>query len=470
MARIYFIYTNISSVYSTDRFHFGIASISSVLKQNGHKTRLFSIGEYKQIKSIFKELEEFRPDVVAFSAISTQFKHVQRITSEIKKSFDIMTICGGIHTTLVPDCLEESEGLDAIVMGEGEYPLLELANAIDSGEDRLDLKNFWFKKNGEIIKNELRPLISDLDVLPFVDRELFAQQNIIDTAGGLAGFMFSRGCPFKCTYCCNHTLSRLYQGKGKYVRFRGIESALAEIEDVTQKYRVTQLAFGDDTFTADTKWVIGFLAEYKKRFNYPFKCQVRPGTCSRETFQLLKEAGCYLVAIGIESGNPYILNEVMKRTFTIEQIEETFRNAHEAGLKTIAGNILGIPGEDVGTIKDTINLNIKINPTSSVAGLFYPYIGTDLRKLCEEKGFKIKDVSDKFVERRDVAVELPTIKTNDLLYYARNFRYLVHKGNSPRKALYFKVYDNPNLLLVRMLLRIIRVFIPSRLRRKILAD
>lgn len=466
MARIYFIYPNIYSGYSTDRFHFGIASISSVLKQNGHETRLFSIGEYKQVRNIFKELEDFRPDVVALSAISSQFRHVQSISNEIKKAFDTMTVCGGVHTTLAPDCLEESEGLDAIVRGEGEYPLLELANAVDSIEDRFDIKNIWFKKDGEIIKNELRPLISDLDALPFMDRDLFDYQKLEDAKGGLAGFMFSRGCPFKCTYCCNHAISKIYQGK--YLRFRGIENSLQEIEEVTQKYHVKILAFGDDTFNADKEWFVSFLSEYKKRFNYPFKCQVRPGTCTREMFQILKEAGCVRVGIGVESGNPHILREVMKRGMTVEQIEEAFRYAQEAGLVTIAGNIIGVPGENTETIKDTIRLNAKINPTSAVAGIFYPYIGTDLRRSCEEKGFIIKDASDKFVERRDVALELPTIKKKELLYYVRNFRYLVYKEHSLRRALYYKVYDDPKLLIVRILLAIIRVFIPHRLRSKIL--
>ena len=467
MARIYFIFPNIHSVYSPERFHFGIASISSILRQNGHETGLFSIDEFKQISSLFKELEDFRPDIVAFSAVSSQFSHVQNISSEIKKSFDIMAICGGVHTTLVPDCLEETEGLDAIVRGEGEYPLLELANAIDSDENRFNLKNIWFKKDGEIIKNELRPLISDLDSLPFMDRELFDYQKVIDARNGLANFMFSRGCPFKCTYCCNHALSSLYQGKGKYLRLRSVESSLEEIEEVTQKYHAKLLAFGDDTFSVDKKWFYSFLSEYKKRFNYPFKCQVRPGTCTREMFHLLKEAGCVTVGMGVESGNPHILSEVMKRNITVEQIEEAFKYAHEAGLKTTAGNIIGIPGEDEETIKDTIRLNAKINPTHTVAGVFYPYIGTDLRKFCEEKGFMIEDTSDRFVEREDTVVQLPTIKNKDLLHYARNFRYLVYKGKSPRKALYHKLHDDPKLLPLKILLRIIRVVIPYRLRRKI---
>ncbi|MCK4827783.1 radical SAM protein, partial [bacterium] len=438
-------------------------------KQNGHETRFFPIGEYRQIRSIFKELEDFGPDVIAFTTTSSQFRHVQSIASEIKKSFDIMTICGGVHTTLVPGCLEESKGLDAIARGEGEYPLLELANAIDSGEDRLDLKNIWFKKDGEIIKNELRPLISDLDSLPFMDRDLFDYQKVIDARNGLANFIFSRGCPFKCAYCCNHALSRLYQGKGKYLRLRGIENALEEIEEVTQKYRVKTLAFGDDTFNVDKEWFVSFLSEYKKRFNYPFKCQIRPGTCTREMFQLLKEAGCATVGMGVESGNPHILDKVMNRKVTVEQIEEAFRYIHEVGLTTSVGNIIGVPGENVETIKDTIRLNAKINPTSSVVGIFYPYIGTDLRKYCEEKGFKIKEASGRFVERRDVALELPTIKRKDILYYARNFRYLVYKGRYPRTALSYKVHDDPKLALIWVLLRIFIVLVPSRLRRKIFA-
>lgn len=465
MAKVCFIYPNIFSVYTTERFHFGIASISSVLKQNGHETSLFPIDTYKQLNDLFNRLEEYQPDIVAFSAVSSQFRHVQRISSEIKKSFDTMVICGGVHATLAPECLEETEGLDAIVRGEGEYPLLELVNE----EDRTDIENVWFKKDGEIIKNDIRPLISDLDSLPFMDRELFGYQDIVDKVN-VADFMFSRGCPFKCTYCCNHALSRLYQGKGDYLRFRSVEDALEEIEEVTRKYRVNMLAFGDDTFSVDREWFVSFLTEYKKRFDFPFKCQVRPGTCTREMFQLLKKSGCVRVGIGVESGNPRILREVMKRGATVEQIEETFKDAREAGLVTIAGNIIGVPGEDKETIKDTIKLNAKINPSSSVAGLFYPYIRTDLRKHCEEEGFVIKDASDKFVERRDVAVELPTIKKKELLYYARNFRYLVSKEHSLRKALYYKIYDDPKLLIVKILLVLVRAFIPYKLRSKILGE
>ncbi len=436
--KILFLQTNFNSSNSFV-FSFGINSMAAVLRSHGHKCTYYlaSASVESEIVTLKKKIDDFNPDVIGFTAITSQFEYVKRLAGQIKKFFSGIVICGGVHPTLEPDCLEESPQLDSICTGEGEYALLDLLNALSNGTDIYSTSGFWFKRNGRIIRNGAKPLIQDLDKLPFPDTDICDWQKLIDETNGRLRILFSRGCPFKCTYCSNHALNKLNKGSN-VVRYPSIKRCMDEIEFVTSKYRFDHLYFADDTFILNKKWCAEFLKEYQQKFNFPFGCQIRANLCSKETFSSLRQAGCFAVMMGVESGNDYVRNEVLKRNMKKEQIVAAFSGARDVGIKTAAQVMIGLPFETEETVLDTINLMAELNPDEVRHGVFFPYPNTELQNVCYKHGFLKKEAyGGDYCERADSILELPGISKERIKYINDNFVNLVNeailrRGETPR--------------------------------------
>jgi radical SAM superfamily enzyme YgiQ (UPF0313 family) len=430
--KVLFVYPDIGTRGSARHFSTGIGYLSAVLKEKGHETSLiYWCGQPLQV--IKKKIMDFSPQLIAFSSMTTQFRHVLRLGWSLVGETEAVLIGGGSHVTLEPESLKHSP-LRAICRGEGEEALPELIDRIKEGKGARAVKNFWWKDNGLIYHNPLRPLFSDLDSLPFPDREIFDYQTIVDSDFGQASFIFSRGCPFNCSYCSNHAFHQLYGEP--YVRFRSVDKALAEIEQVASRYHFKTIVFDDDTMTADIDWLKGFLDGYRQSFHYPFDLNIRVETVEENLFRLLKESGCRKVSIGVECGNEKLRKDVLRRRMNDREIIECFNQARLAGLKTKSFNLIGFPGENSLTFRDTIRLNQIINPSSLILNIFYPYPGTDLYELCREKDY-LGEERENFRERDDTILNLPDFPRKDILKFYRQFGYLVYLRNHLWKAMVY---------------------------------
>ncbi len=437
--KILFVYTDLNVRGGAKSYHFGIGMLSAMLKRDGHATRLhYMFGAYAP-EALARVVAEWQPDVLAFSAVSPQFAFVQRIFRDLQP-FKPFTILGGQHATLAPECLEQTPGLDAICVGEGEYPLLELVQALARGERPEQIQNLWIKRpDGTVARNPTRPFHANLDDLPFADVDLFDYQAIIDSDFNTALLMFSRGCPFKCTFCSNHALRE--KQCGVYVRFRSPASCLEEIRGVVGRYRVKALYFNDDCFTANRKFVTEFCRAYPAEFKLPFDINARPETLTDETCRMLKAAGCRRVCIGIESGSEPFRREVLGRHQTNAQIEAGFAACRRAGLKTKSFNIVGFPHETPALHAETVALNARINPDSVIVGIFEPYPGTQLADVCLQAGFLDRAQADgAFVGRTDTVLRMPQFPREEVLRCFRTFAYNVYRRHSLRKALLLRLY------------------------------
>lgn len=440
--KVLFVYPDLNVRGGARSFHFGIGMLSAMLKNHGHQSRLYYLFGKYDAPGLRKTLAEWQPDVIAFSAVSPQYRYVQRLFRDLQP-FQAFTILGGQHATLVPECLAEIEGLNAICVGEGEYPLLELADALANGKINYSIPNLWFKTKGrEIIRNETRPFSENLDSLPFADRELFDYQRIIDSDFSTALFMFSRGCPYDCTFCSNHALRQ--KQPGRYVRFRSVESALSEIRQLTGRYQTQALYFNDDCFTAQKSFLDEFCARYPREFKLPFDVNARPETLDDDICRRLKEAGCRRVSIGIENGSEQFRRDVLGRKQSNERIAEAFASCKRAGLKTKSFNIVGFPHETPAIFQETVNLNRRIQPDSVIIGVFEPYPGTKLAEVCLQEGFINADAADAcFVGRRDTMLNMPQFPRNEILKCFRKFAYNVYYRNAPFKAMFYRIYYSP---------------------------
>jgi len=424
-------------------FQHGLASISATLKANGYnQIDLYHMAPKYDIEPFLNKMNQFKPDIVGFYCTAEQFRFIRKIISEIR-SYNVFTICGGPHITLHPKCLEEMSGLDATCIGEGEYPMLELVEALERGKDPTRIRNIWIKKDNKIYKNSCRPFIADLDELPFEDRDLFNFQESINHYGlSQLRVMLSRGCPFNCTYCSNVRLGKAQSGR--YVRFRSVDSVINEIKGLQKKYMFNEICFDDEIFMLKKELVDEFCLKYKKEIALPFDFDLRVEFGSKELLSKLKDAGSRMVIFGIESGNEAMRKKVLKRKMSNQQIIEAFRNAKEVGLKTKAFNMVGLPGETKEMFEDTIKLNTIVNPDALTIYVFFPYPGTEAYDLCKAKGYldDNSEIPDKYVSRRDTILRMPGFSRKEILKCSQWFGFNVYNKHSLKKAIAYKIFDS----------------------------
>lgn len=416
--KVLFIYPDICS--NERNFQQGIAWVSSVLKEQGHKTSLLHVTQNIQIKDVITEVKKQKPDLIALSSTTNQYPFVKKCAESLRE-MEIPMVCGGIHATLVPS--EVILDMDFVCIGEGEYPMLELANGLEKGKNVENIGNIWVRKGKEVITNEIRPLISNLDTLPFPDRELFNYKDLLKRNGYCAEFLAGRGCPYACTYCCNHALRKLYLGKGSYVRMRSVDNVLEEIREIVQRYKAKSLWFYDDTFTMFPKWVAEFSKKYRNEFDLPFACNGRVENLNSGIISNLKSAGCSMMGIGVETGNEWLRETILKRNISNSRIVDGFRMVKEAGIEANVFYMVGLPFETPVMIEDTLKLNSIIDPDGIQCTVFYPYRGTEAYVICKENGFLTGEHRYSYFDPESVLC-MPELTKERIKYYFEKFNAL----------------------------------------------
>lgn len=407
-------------------YYVGLASMSAALKQKGHETSLFHITNPVKKHDFMKRVVKEDPDLIGFSSTTQMFPFVEKYASWlVKLGIDAPTICGGIHPTIAPEEVINVEGIDMICRGEGEHPLVELCGRMENKEDISNIQNIWLRKNGGIVKNHLRPLISDLNTLLLPDRSIFDVPNLYNEREGRGSLMVSRGCPYDCTYCCNPLLRRIYGNEGKAIRFRSVDNVMAEIKALLERYPfIRSLTFDDDILFVKKTWAEEFAEKYSKEIGIPFVCNCRADLTDEIMVKLLKKAGCCHVRLGLESGNEYIGNEILNRRLKNEHIKKAFALCKEAGLMTETFNMVGVPYETPGAVLDTVKLNATIGVDRMQVSIFQPYKGTKLADLCQEQNFlSSKNMGSDFFSYS--VLKLNTISPSQVLMFRDYFRVFV---------------------------------------------
>lgn len=443
---VLFIYTNINGAHE-ETYSFGLASLVAVAKNGGFKCRVRIARTCDDYQKILNDIAEFSPCIVALTSVSSQFSIVKEIASLIKKADNSVTVvCGGVHPTVKPDSIHEAADIDAFFIGESEPAFATFLQNVKDQKDYRDTPNLCYRDGGGvIIKNPLNPLITDLNSLPYPDKTTYPY---VDTVSqyGIAPFMFSRGCPYLCSYCCNHAIAEIYNLKRNTPRYRSPELCIREIEWTVKKFPYIRTIWCiDDTFGIDRNWREEFCRKYKERIGLPLSLHMRVNIINEEFMRLLKDTGCQRISFGVESGNDHIRNKVMNRKMTSDEIRNAFVLARKYGIETNAFNIIGVPGETEDTIWDTIRLNRAIRPTTSGVNIFYPYAGTRLGDYCYSNGIVdeelVKDFSN---ERRDSVLMFSEDFKQKLKRYHEDWPVLVYPYDI-RLRLKWLLMKNPHL-------------------------
>ncbi len=360
----------------------GIMQLSSFLKENHHEVKLFIATK----KNWLNNLQEFKPKIVAYSVISGSQAEYLEINNIVKNKIDTFSLFGGPHTTFFPETIYE-ENVDAICLGEGAMPMLELVTNLEDGSGISNIANLWVKENNLIIKNPVRPLVENLDDLPFPDRELIYNEDKYLRENKLKRFISSRGCPFKCTYCFNRAYKKIYKGD-KIFQWRSVDSVIDEIVEVKRNYPLEIVRFVDDIFILPpTSWFEEFAKQYKEKVNLPFVCNMQVKLITEEKIKLLKDAGCMSVYMAIECGNDHIRKELLDRKMSKDEIIDAFNLVHGFGIAIGAENILGLPESSFAKDLETLDLNIKCKVDNAISTVFQPYPKTKLGEYALEKGY-----------------------------------------------------------------------------------
>jgi len=414
--KVLFLYTDIGT-YLGPHYPHGIGYLSAMLKPAGHRTALLWIEQDPGREALIEQVRGEQPDLIGLSMLTNQFHHLRRFAEWIHQDLGLPIIAGGIHAMVAPEEVLSSPGISMVCLGEGEEPMVELAEAMEHDRDLTGIRNLWVKHGQQIIKNPPRPLLPDLDALPFPDRELitFALPDLSLLAG--------RGCPYHCAYCANPARRALYQGLGQYVRRRSPRNLLAEIRSEVKKSRPPKLDFNDDVFTLDKDWLREFCAAYAAEFDIPFDVNLHVETVDREMLEMMKRAGCEWVRIGVESGSERVRREVMRRPMSEAKIKQVFRDAEAVGLLTWSFNMVGLPTETPAEAAETYRLNQELFPEHMQVSVFNPYPGTQLYELCREKGWLSgREVDGYFVP--ESVLNLPQFPPKEIAEWHRRLNHL----------------------------------------------
>ena len=384
----------------------GIEYLSAVLKAAGHDTsllydpRLFRNPEgiprnrflarlFHQRKLMERRVRDYDPGLVAFSVVSADYPWACETARMIREWTGAPTVFGNIHPTAVPKTVIRNDFVDFVIVGEGEYALLDLANSLESKQEYFSIPNVWAKRNGGIVMNPPRPLIDDLDSLPFPDRELFRKVGPPYDIGLTA--IGSRGCRNACSYCSNSLRRKLYSGKGfpphqRYLRKRSVQNFIRELKEAKERYDFTLIRLNDDDFLGDLEWLEEFSRSYPVEVGVPYKCFVDPGSVSETGLELLKRSGCGQVQVGIQSLNPRVRKEVLRRHQTNEQLARTVDLLRESGIPFLADNLLGIPGETEQDLEALLAFYGE-HPGGYVNAYWLLYFaGHDIVRIARERG------------------------------------------------------------------------------------
>lgn len=438
--KILFVYPNITGHESPQQ---GLMSISAHLKKHGHITSLIDFTFGDSSSSVLLKAIKFEPDIIGFTATSGMFKAAIEFATSLKNKLSSPIIFGGPHATVVPEKVLKEGCVDMVCINEGEEAIEELLSRIANKEDYTDVRNIWVKRNGAVYKNPVRPLIADLDQLPFPDYGLFDIELYLKSNNGSFDMLTGRGCPFPCSYCINYEIQQIQGQKGKqYLRKHSVDYVMRLITTVTQAYPIKFLCFEDDLFTMYRDWIIEFSKEYKTKFSdIPFGCNNRVEIGDNLIFRYLKDAGCANVHMGIEAGDEFVRKTILRRNMSDAQITKAFESAKKAGLATTSYNILGSPHETIDQIKKTIALNQRIKPDHVGVSIFCPYPGTQLYKLCVSEGLIDPDFEVPSQHRSEVVLKYSPAFKKRIKYYKKVFRYEVYKKYNLKKALVFLFFD-----------------------------
>jgi radical SAM superfamily enzyme YgiQ (UPF0313 family) len=300
--------------------------------------------------------------------------------------------------------------VDIVVRREPDEVVRVLANSLEHNKGLDTVKGVTYKEGGKVYVNVDMPFIEDLDRLPFPDRKIVNNElyRMPFTSEPFTLINTSRGCPFSCIYCTAH----LYYGK-KF-RTRDPFKVVDEIDDCVNKYGIMNFLFWADEATFDKAKMEKICSEIKRRnLNIRWFCNSRADLISQELLKKMKDAGCFLISFGLESGDQRILDNV-KKGLKVEDLRRAVKDAKKAGLQVIGHFIFGLPGETWESAHKTIDFAKKSGVDYAQFYIAIPYPGTEMYDLLKKRNYIITDDYSQY-EIMNAVVRTEKLTAKDLM-------------------------------------------------------
>lgn len=351
----------------------GLAYIAAYLSKYGHECRILDgVAEPLSFPNICEIARGY--DIIGITVISTYAVRAIELLQVLKESgISQPLVVGGPHVTAMPESLL-TRGADFAIVGEGEVTMHELVECLTGGKDPKRVPGLVFCENGRIVHTPSRKHIDPLDQVPFPARHLlpmhlYRSSIARSTRQPSHSMLTSRGCPGVCTFCSKKTF-------GTATRYFSVERIVEEFFILRNVYGARDVAVWDDNFTASSDTVVAVCEQLKKRnFDLPWSVEARIDSINRQTLQALKEAGCRLIAYGIESGSQRMLDYIRKG-ITKEEIIEVVRLTNEAGIPIRGYFMLGLPTETREEMEETLRFALELDVELATFTLFVPLPGT----------------------------------------------------------------------------------------------
>ncbi len=368
----------------------GLLSLAAFLEHKGAAVRILDLALQPEL-IIALEKEFINPTaLVGITSTTNTIGSALDIAKHIKeRNPGAFVVFGGPHPSVLPEDVLKHDQVDCVVIGEGELLLYELFSSYSKNDSWKSAEGIAFISDGKLVINPHSNFIEDLDSLPFPARHLVPFKKYCSSPVSYKRLpstpvITSRGCPYKCTFCSNPV-------HGRCVRNRSPENIIEELKILKRDYGIRDINFWDDTFTLNKKRVAEICnLLIKEKLDLTWCCASRVDTINPEILEIMKDAGCWLVSFGVESGVER-LREKIHKGITEEQIFRAFEGCKKLGIETRAFFMLGLPTETEQDSIDTINFSKKLNPDFLQFTLTVPYPGSALYREAMAEGWNPPD-------------------------------------------------------------------------------
>lgn len=365
-----------------------LCSLAAYLNREGWRCEILDLDFLNRTSPLIEEtIREKKPGVLGISAYTTNIAWAARLAS-IAKGVDpsIVTVIGGFHASALPArTMEEFPDFDVLVTGEGERTMDEWMRLRLEGKSWDGIRGFvWRGEEGRLVVGEPRDLIDDLDSLPFPDRSLVPVTRYIPDPGNYfrlptTGILYSRGCPFRCTYCSKSVF-------GNRIRYRSEENFLAEVRELTQRYGIRDFRLEDEGPTLNTPKMISLCRRIlSEGLDITWNCFSRVDTVDEDALRIMRDAGCYHVTYGVESSLPETLRRINKQ-IDLDRAVETVRTTMRLGIECKVNFILGFPWEGLEEVRSVVRFARALSPDLATFNLFKPFPGSVLYEELDRSG------------------------------------------------------------------------------------
>lgn len=351
-----------------------VGYLSSYLRQRGVETAvafdrsLFDDKQYFPVYFLAKLLSDkqrvvdaivdYKPDLVAFSCMLDNYRWCLDIARQVRERIDTYIIFGGVHPTSVPEKVLSNKWVDFVCVSEGEQSIYELICAIERGDKRYEIPNIYWKKDGIIRKNILRPLMQqkELDILPLSDKEVF------EAFVPIRDYYLTvslKGCICDCSYCSQNYLKKWEEDNdlGKpFIREKSPSRLLEELSEMKRRYDIKYVDIKNNILSGSRRWTDEFLERYPAEIGLPFRIMGHPQLMTDDYCKKLKKADCHHVQLGIESMNCDVRKNVLRRNESNDDIVNSINMMERYGLRYSVDFIVGLPGENSDDIVDAVRL------------------------------------------------------------------------------------------------------------------